>query len=104
MGAIVVLTTAPDRKSAQKIARRLVMDKLAACVTLVAGVTSIYHWKNKVEKSREALLIVKTSQTRWNAVRKQILSDHPYDLPEVIALPIRSGSKKYLSWLERSVR
>ena len=100
MPAIVILTTTPDLKSAQKIARGLVVKKLAACVSVLPGVTSIYRWKKKVEKSCEALLIIKSPKTRWAAVRKFVLSRHSYELPELIVLPVVTGSKKYLDWVQ----
>ena len=101
---MLVLTSLPDRKSAQKMAAALVEKKLAACVSLLPGVSSTYRWKGKIEKARESLLLIKTSRKAWKALQKFVLSRHPYELPELIALPVAAGSKKYLDWMEASVK
>ncbi len=95
----LVMTTMPDSKSAQKMAGELVSKKLAACVSVLTGVVSVYRWKGKLESSREVLLLIKTSKVRWKAAQKFVLSRHPYELPELVALPVTHGSKKYLSWI-----
>ena len=100
MKAMVVFTTTPDLASARKIAKALVTQKLAACVSVLPGILSTYRWKAKVENAREALLLIKTSKARWKAVQSFVLSRHSYKLPELIALPVVAGSKKYLDWLE----
>ena len=102
MKAIVVLSTAPDLGSAQKIARGLVENKLAACVSVLPGFSSTYRWKKKIEKAREVLLIIKTSKDRWKAAQKYVLSRHPYEVPELLVLPVVAGSKKYLDWMKDS--
>ena len=99
MQAVTVWTTAPDVSTAQKIARGLVEKRLAACVSVLPGLRSTYRWKKKIEKAREALLIVKTSKDRWKAVQKFILSVHPYEVPELLVLPVTGGYKKYLNWI-----
>ena len=104
MPAIVILTTTPDLRSAQKIARGLVVKKLAACVSVLPGVISIYRWKKKVEKAREALLIIKSTGARRAAVQNFVLSRHSYEIPECIVLPVVAGSKRYLDWMEASVK
>ena len=100
---IVVWTTLPEARSAKKLARGLVAKKLAACVSVVPGVSSTYRWKKKVETSREVLVLIKTSKARWKAVQKFVLEKHPYELPELIAIPVAGGSKAYLSWVEKMV-
>ena len=97
---LVVMTTMPNSKSAQKMASDLVGKKLAACVSILEKVTSIYYWKGKVEKSREVLLLIKIRNAHWKATQKFMLSQHPYELPELVALPVTHGSKKYLDWIE----
>ena len=104
MKAIVVLTTMPEVRSARKMADRLVRKKLAACVSVLPGVSSIYHWQDKIEKAQEVQLLIKTSTARWKDLQKFVLAEHPYDLPELVALPVTAGSKKYLSWIQASVR
>src|SRR5262245_1451177 len=104
MPAIVVLTTAPDAATARKLARRLVERKLAACVSCREGWTSIYRWKGKVERARETLLVIKTAERRFAKLAQEIETLHPYDVPEIVALPVKRGARKYLSWLESEVR
>lgn len=104
MPAIVVITTTPDLKSARTIARTLVKKKLAACVSFQAGVVSFYHWKGRTENAREAMLFIKSSKEKFSGIKKYILSVHPYEVPEIIALPIVQGSSEYLSWLRRSIK
>ena len=99
---IVVLTTMPDSMSARKLAGELVRKKLAACVSLLGDVASVYRWKGKIEKARECLVVIKTSKSRWKALEKFVLSRHPYEFPELIALPVTLASKKYLSWILKS--
>ena len=102
MSVIVVWTTMPDVSSAQRLARGLVAKKFAACVSVIPGVLSTYRWKKKVEGSREALVVIKTSKARWKAVQKFVLEEHPYELPELIAFPV-TGSLSYLSWINENV-
>ncbi len=97
---IVVLTTMPDFKSAGKLADGLVRKKIAACVSVLKGAVSVYRWKGKVRQARESLVAIKTSQTKWKALQEFILDQHPYELPELMVLPVKTGSKKYLDWVE----
>jgi len=101
--ALVVLTTAPDRKTADSLAKALVREKLAACVSVSAGAVSHYRWKGKIERAREALLVIKTLDRKFPALEKFISKNHPYDVPELVALRVARGSRKYLSWLTESV-
>ena len=100
---LLVLTALPDRKSAQKLAASLVDKKLAACVSVLDGASSVYRWKGKVESSRESLLLIKTTRAAWKKVEAFVLGRHPYELPELIALPVTAGSKKYLGWIGKNV-
>jgi len=96
----VVLVTCGNRREAERIARAVVSERLAACVNLLeAPVRSIYRWKGKVEQAREFLLLIKTSRPRLPALREQIVQLHSYDVPEFIALPVVAGSPDYLTWL-----
>ncbi|MBU6420759.1 MAG: divalent-cation tolerance protein CutA [Gammaproteobacteria bacterium] len=101
---IVVLSTAPDQKSAENIAAALVEQRLAACVNLLPGVTSIYRWKDEVKREPECLLLIKTSADRFEALRQRLRELHPYELPEIIALAIGAGDPDYLAWLTESTR
>ena len=97
---IVVLSTASSAAEAETIARRLVDERLAACVNVVTGVRSFYRWKGKIEDSPEWLLVIKSSRGRFEELRAALEKLHSYDVPEVIALPVVEGTKNYLNWME----
>ena len=97
---IQVTTTTETKEQAQIIAQHLVETKLAACVQVVGPITSIYRWKGKVENAQEWLCLIKTRDDLYNKVEAAIKSKHPYETPEIIAVPIVKGSKEYLSWLD----
>lgn len=100
----VVLVTAPDLKTARALARAVLEPHLAACVNIVPRIESHYWWQGKLERSTEALLIIKTTGPRLAALEQAILAQHPYDTPEILALPIQAGTARYLDWLAQSVR
>ena len=97
---LLVITTLPDSAAGDRLARRLVADGFAACVNIGAPVTSIYKWDGKIESGREVMLTIKTTTARFADVEQAILEDHPYELPEVIAIPITAGSDEYLAWID----
>lgn len=96
----LVLTTAPDREVAERLARTLVEERLAACVNVLPAMQSIYRWKGQIESASEQLLVVKTRTADYAAVEARIRALHPYELPEVIAVPILAGLPAYLAWLD----
>lgn len=101
---VVVLVTCGNAAEAKRIARALVEARLAACVNVLqAPVRSEYRWKSKVESATEHLLIIKSSRRRFDALRRKVERLHSYEVPEVIALPIASGSRAYLNWLGECV-
>ena len=101
---ILVLVTCGSRKEAHKIARALVGQRLAACVSEIGvPLASTYRWKRRVESAKEFLLLIKTSRRRFAAVREVVLELHSYQVPEIIALPIAAGSRTYLDWISASV-
>jgi len=101
---VVVLVTCGSAKEARRIARAVVEQKLAACVNVLdARVESVYRWKGKVESAKEFLLLIKTSRRRLPALQKKIQQLHSYDVPEIVALPIVAGSRRYLAWVNDSV-
>jgi len=102
-GALVVLVTAPDAEVAAGLARALVEARLAACGNVVPGLRSIYRWEGRVHDEPEALLLLKTTRGRFEALRDEVLRRHPYAVPEVLALPVEAGSAPYLAWLEGQV-
>ncbi len=97
--AAVVLCTCPDEETAARIAHTLVAEGLAACVNRLAGVVSTYRWQGQIEEDSEQLLVIKTARARLDAIERRIGELHPYELPEVIAVPIDAGSEAYLEWL-----
>ena len=96
----ICLCTCPDEELAQSLARSLIEAKLAACVNILPAVQSVYQWKGKIEKDRELLLLIKTAQHLFPAIETHILARHPYELPEIIAVPIEAGFKPYLQWID----
>jgi len=100
MDYCVVLVTVSSEAEAQTIARMLVEERLAACVNIMPGLTSIYRWEGQVCEDRELLLLIKTRAEKVAALRDRIVHAHSYALPEVIALPIIDGSAPYLAWLD----
>jgi periplasmic divalent cation tolerance protein len=102
---LVVLVTCSSTAEARRIARAVVVARLAACVNILPGaVTSIYRWKGKVESAQERLLLIKTSRKCLAKLRAAVERMHPYDVPEFIALPIAAGSPKYLAWLDECLK
>lgn len=100
---LVVLTTCPDDAAAARIARELVESGLAACVSRVGPVHSTYRWQGAIRDEPEALLLIKTVTTRYPELEMRLKSLHPYEVPEIIALPVTAGSAAYLSWLQGAV-
>jgi periplasmic divalent cation tolerance protein len=101
--ALVVLCTAPTVEAAAVLARALVEARLAACGNVVPGLRSIYRWKGRVEEEPEVLLVLKTTRERFPALRDELVKRHPYEVPEVLALPVEAGSAPYLEWLAAQV-
>ena len=101
---IVVFVTASSKKEAQKIASRLIKDKLAACVNILDKVDSVFFWKAKTEKAKESLLIIKSKKEKLPKIISVVRSLHSYTVPEIIALPVIAGDKPYLRWIDVSIR
>ncbi len=101
---VVIFCTAPDAKTAERLAHSLVEEKLAACCNIVPGLTSIYLWEGKVQKDAEVLLIIKSDARLFKALEQKIKDLHPYEVPEIIALPIKQGSQDYLKWIQEVIR
>ena len=100
----LVLITAPDLKTARRLARAALVARLIACANLVPGIESHYWWQGKVESGSEVLLVMKTRRRRLAALERLLLELHPYDTPEFIVFPIASGNKRYLDWIADSVK
>ena len=100
---LLIYCTCPDRALAERIAEAVVADRLAACVNIVPGITSIYRWQGEVQHDSELLLLIKTRGECYPALEARIRELHSYDVPEIIAVPIQWGSESYLAWLDASV-
>ena len=98
----LVLVTAPDRKSARRLAKSALQARLAACANLIPGLESHYWWKGKLESGAEVLVLFKTSKKHLGKLEKLIIDKHPYDTPEFLVLPLAGGNGRYLEWLAGS--
>jgi periplasmic divalent cation tolerance protein len=96
---LVVMTTAPDRQHADRIARALVDERLAACVTILAPATSVYRWQGALETAEELPLLIKTAAARMPRLQQRLLELHPYEVPEILALPAVAGLSAYVGWV-----
>ena len=103
LDAIAVFITAPNRDEAAQLAEALVNDKLAACVQILPEMTSVYRWQGKIERQPECLIIAKTTNARFVELETRVRTLHSYEVPEIVAVPIVTGSKPYLEWLASSV-
>jgi periplasmic divalent cation tolerance protein len=101
---IVVYCTCANAEEAGRIAHLLVEERLAACVSIVPEVKSVYRWKGAVETASEWLLAIKSSRERFDALRAAIEKAHSYEVPEVVAVPVVDGSPNYLNWIEGSLK
>ena len=95
----LVLVTAPDRKSARRLAKAALQARLAACANLIPGLESHYWWKGKIERSAEVLVLFKTLASKLAALERCVLAHHPYDTPEFLVLQLSKGNERYLAWL-----
>ena len=98
---ITVLITAPNEEEAAKISRTIVEESLAACVSIIRSVRSIYRWQGRVEDESEVLMIAKTKRALFDRLKGRIKELHSYEVPEIIGLPVIEGSKQYLDWLSQ---
>ena len=101
---IVILSTCATAEDAERIARALLEERVAACVNVLPGMRSFYRWQGKLEDASEWLLVIKSSRSLFGALRATLEKAHPYDVPEIIALPIIDGAPGYLQWLQDSLR
>ncbi len=102
--ALVVITTTETQSDGERLARLLVERELAACVQVVPQMVSVYRWQEKVEQASESLLLIKTTRSAYPQIEDAIKRNHSYQTPEIIALPVESGSDDYLDWLTSSVK
>lgn len=98
-GALVVLTTCPDEETARGIAHALVEERLAACANILPGATSIYRWEGRIETAGECLVILKTRNAKLDDLAARLAALHPFEVPELLALPVERGAAAYLRWM-----
>lgn len=103
-GALIVLTNLPDQTTAAALARRLVGERLAACVNIMAPCQSVYRWQGAIESASEVPLLIKTTADRYEALQAAIREFHPYELPEIVAVPVQQGLASFLDWVADETR
>ena len=96
----IILCTCPDKDSAETLAHLLVNEQLSACVNILPGISSFYTWNGQVESATEHLLLIKAHKEHYQAIETTIRAHHPYELPEIIAVPIECGLPEYLHWID----
>jgi len=96
----IIFCTCPDQQTAKQIAESLIRDKSAACVNIIPGITSVYQWQGKIESAQEHLLLIKSRVEKYSTIESKIKQIHPYELPEIIAVPIERGLPEYLQWID----
>ncbi len=101
---VVVFITVPSRTVGQQIAQTLVGDRLVACVNIIGPISSVYRWKDAIEEDEEFLLVCKTTSQAFGAVADKVQSIHPYEVPEIVSLPIAEGLPAYLQWVTESTQ
>ena len=104
MSESITFSTCKDLRQANRIARTLVKEKLAACVNIVPGIASIYTWKGKIEEGKEVLLVIKSRSSLSKRLTARVKALHSYSVPEVVTIPIASGNPDYLRWVRESTR
>ena len=101
---LITLCTCPSQAVAEEIATSLVEQGIAACINIIPKITSIYKWQGKLEKDEETLMLIKTDQSRYRDLEQALLSLHPYELPEIIAVPVEQGLTGYLNWVTQCTK
>ncbi len=100
---LVIFVTCSQREEAEQLARSLVEQRLAACVNVLPGILSWYWWERQVTRDEELLLVIKTTRSKFEELRKEVQRLHSYSVPEIIAMPIVEGSEDYLNWIDNSL-
>ena len=104
MTPVIIYCTCPDIETASRISRVLISHHAAACVNQLPGITSTYEWEGKIEENNEVLLLIKSTEERFDSIQKLIIDEHPYELPELIAVPISKGLPDYLDWIKQCTK
>ena len=103
MNVLIVFVTCPTAAVGRRLANALIRSRLAACVNLLPGVESTFRWQGKINRCREALLLIKTTSRRFETLKRAILKLHPYEVPEVIAVAVVAGHPPYLRWIQDTI-
>ncbi len=101
---LIVLCSCPNQESAERIANHLVENRLAACVNISSPVKSVYRWQGAIETADEYMLFIKTTASSYDELELAILSVHPYELPEIVAVPVETGLQNYLGWIDQCTK
>lgn len=101
---LLVISTVPNENLANKLSKILLENRVAACVNIIKNVNSLYWWKESIENSSEIILLIKTTDEKYQEVEDLIKKNHPYEIPEIIAFDIKKGFSKYLKWIEDETR
>ncbi|MFH2135850.1 MAG: divalent-cation tolerance protein CutA [Pseudomonadota bacterium] len=101
---LLVVTTLPDRATAERIAEALVSARVAACVNILAECTSVYRWQGKIEHACEVPMLIKTTRDAYVRLEETLRTMHPYDVPEIVALPVTAGLPSYLDWVKQETK
>jgi periplasmic divalent cation tolerance protein len=101
---IVIFSTARNAEEASRIAKKLVSDRLVACVNIIPGIQSIYRWNDEVQNEQEVLMVMKTEKSKYQDVESAIKSLHSYEVPEIISLSLENGFEGYLEWMENTLK
>ncbi|HVC12735.1 MAG TPA: divalent-cation tolerance protein CutA [Burkholderiales bacterium] len=104
MTTLLVLTNLPDRAAAERLAEALIAQRVAACVNILAPCRSVYRWREGVQHDEEHPMLIKTSAERYPALEAAIRAGHPYELPEIVAVPVERGLPAYLDWVAQETR
>jgi len=104
MKVLLVITTVDSQEEAEKLAETIVKERLGACVQIIGPIKSIYEWKGKIENAEEWILFIKTLEPNYSSLESRLKELHPYEVPEIIAIPVSSGLKDYLSWIKEVVK
>jgi len=99
MAVLLALSTFPDRETAQRISNQLVTEKLAACANILPAIESVYRWKGEIETGNETLVFFKLSEDQQSTFQEKLRSLHPYEIPEIIFVPVSAGLPEYLRWV-----
>lgn len=101
---LLVMTTCPDEACAESLSTHLVEENLASCINRLPGINSVYRWEGELKTGTEVLLLIKTASTCWERLEAEIKRLHPYELPEIIAVPITAGHKPYIDWIKAGTK